>query len=55
MLYLNADSHLQDCKDVDDCSLSDDDMVVDYKKHSRRRVSNYGFDLKVTSLCCGIS
>lgn len=38
MLYLNAENHLQDCKDVDDSRMSDDDVVVDYKKHSRRRV-----------------
>ncbi|XP_076454489.1 uncharacterized protein LOC143289409 [Babylonia areolata] len=37
VLYLNAENHLQDCKDVDDSRMSDDDVVVDYKKHSRRR------------------
>ena len=40
VLYLNAENHLQDCKDVDDSRMSDDDVVVDYKKHSRRRVRN---------------
>ena len=40
VLYLNAENHLQDCKDVDDSRMSDDDVVVDYKKHSRRRVSS---------------
>ncbi|KAL8612626.1 hypothetical protein ACOMHN_044567 [Nucella lapillus] len=37
VLYLNAENHLQDCKDVDDSRMSDDDVVVDYKKHSKRR------------------
>nr|KAG5686106.1 hypothetical protein BaRGS_013097 [Batillaria attramentaria] len=37
MLYLNAENHLQDCRDISDATISEDDVVVDYKKHSRRR------------------
>lgn len=37
VLYLNTENHLQDCKEVNDSTISEDDMVSDYKKHSRRR------------------
>ena len=43
MLYLTAENHLQDCSEIEDYRMSDDDTVNDYKKHtaSRRRVSRF--------------
>ena len=43
ILYLNYDNRLQDCKDVDDTRMSDDEVIMDYKTHSKRRVQCFYF------------
>ena len=40
MLYLNADSTLTDCNDVEDVIIQENELVQDYKKLSRKKQVN---------------